>query len=216
MTEQSNQQDPNVTKQTAEPTAQPAPQAQPTATALDKTGGKTYSEAEVETLIKERLEREKKARERAANDAREKAEQEAAAKNQEYEKLAKINEEKAAKLEAELKSLKLSELRRAVAEKVGIPAALASRLIGETAEALEADAKALLETLPKPTPAPEKPKAQPGIIPANPGANGQQGETKAQKDARIHGSPVNPFDPYLTSQHGGGAQVHMKGDAGRE
>lgn len=70
---------------------------------------------------------------------------------------------RAQELEAKLKAYERTEAQRAVAEKVGLPAVLATRLQGETPEELEADAKALLETLPKPT------KPAPGINATNPG-----------------------------------------------
>ena len=69
---------------------------------------------------------------------------------------------RAQELEAKLKAYERTEAQRTVAEKVGLPAALATRLQGETPEELEADAKALLETLPKPT------KPAPGINATNP------------------------------------------------
>jgi rRNA-processing protein FCF1 len=103
----------------------------------------------------------------------------------ELEKLQKRLQETEAKLTAKEKA----ETRRAVAEKVGIPAAFADRLKGETPEELEADAKALLEVLPK-TQAPAKP--QPGLV-ANPGANGSKEETRAQKLARLTGETIDPF-----------------------
>jgi hypothetical protein len=46
--------------------------------------------------------------------------------------------------------LEAAALRREVAAKVNLPAALVDRLQGETADELEADAKALLAALPKP------------------------------------------------------------------
>ena len=89
---------------------------------------------------------------------------------------------RAQELEAKLKAYERAEAQRAAAEKVGIPAALASRLQGETPEELEADAKRLLELLPKPQ------KPAPGVNPTNPGnANnefgmpgGKSGLTEAQ------------------------------------
>lgn len=87
-------------------------------------------------------------------------------------------QEKSARLEAELKAKELSILRRDIAAKVELPAVLADRLKGETAEEIEADAKALLETLPK------SEKKAPSINPTNPGG-AKQGETLAQKKERI-------------------------------
>jgi len=93
---------------------------------------------------------------------------------------------RAAELEAKLKAYERTEAQRKVAEKVGLPAALATRLQGETPEELEADAKALLETLPKPT------KPAPGINATNPG-NASTQETREQKKARLAGTSPDVF-----------------------
>ena len=103
---------------------------------------------------------------------------------------------RAQELEAKLKAYELGELQRAAAEKAGLPAQLAKRLQGSTAEELEADAKALADTLPKPT------KTTANVT--NPGANGQQGETDAQRKARIFGTDFDPFDPETAKRKGGG------------
>jgi chromosome segregation ATPase len=88
------------------------------------------------------------------------------------------------KLKAELKEtqkqLKKSHtdaLKRTIAEKTGLPAVLADRLTGETPEALEADAKALLEALPK--------KKAPTLSTTNPGG-ASDGETDAEKRKRLN------------------------------
>ena len=94
-------------------------------------------------------------------------------------------QKRAQELEAKLKAYELAEMQRAAAEKAGLPANLAKRLQGSTAEELEADAKALADTLPKPT------KTTANVT--NPGANGQQGETREQKRARLEGKPIDPF-----------------------
>lgn len=101
------------------------------------------------------------------------------------------------KAQAELKALKMSEMRRAVAIKVELPLVFADRLVGETPEALEEDAKKLLAALPK---AP-KPSA---VSPTNPGAGASQGETVAQQRARVYGAAINPLDPEFAKAHGGG------------
>ena len=88
-------------------------------------------------------------------------------------------------------------LRRETAEKVGLPLVFADRLKGETPEELEADAKQILEALPK-TPKP------PNVSATNPGAGASQGETAAQALARIHGQGVDIFDPHFVKEHGGG------------
>jgi len=86
---------------------------------------------------------------------------------------------KAARFEKELNDTKLAIVRRDVAAKIGLPSVLADRLKGETAEEIEADATALLETLPK-----ADQKKQSTINPTNPGA-ASQAETMAQKKARL-------------------------------
>lgn len=100
--------------------------------------------------------------------------------------------------ETRLKQKEIAEARRAAAEKVGLPVALAQRLQGETPEELETDAKALLESLPK-ADAPKNPK----LSPTNPGG-AQQGETMEQQLARIHGQSANPFDARFAQSKGGG------------
>jgi len=75
-----------------------------------------------------------------------------------------------------LKKTEAEALKRSIAEKTGLPAALALRLTGETPEELEADAKALLEALPK--------KTAPTLSTTNPGgASG--GETDAERRRRL-------------------------------
>lgn len=112
----------------------------------------------------------------------------------ELEKLQKKVQEaesKAAKLEREAH-------QREVAAKVGLPAAFANRIQGETPEDMETDAKALLEAMPKPA---QKPNPQ---NPTNPGANAGQGETEAQRRARIFSPGGNIFDSAVGKAHGGG------------
>jgi DNA repair exonuclease SbcCD ATPase subunit len=94
----------------------------------------------------------------------------------ELERLQKQYQEandKAARLERE-------KLQRDTAERIGLPLAFAARLQGETPEELEADAKTLLEALPKP----DK-QRPPGLNPTNPGAGSAQGETREQRRARL-------------------------------
>lgn len=202
---------PNTEASTTPAPAAPAPVV-PTATTPVQTGGKTFTESELEAILKERLDREKAKRERAAQEAADKAAQEAAAKNGEWEKVAKQNEAKLAELQAQLHAREVMDLKRSIAEKIGLPVSLAARLVGETEKDLETDAKALLETLPKPQ-APASPaKPQPGpVAPANPGANGQQGETLAAQRARLHGAKsANAFDPALNRNQGGGVIFNVK------
>jgi hypothetical protein len=106
--------------------------------------------------------------------------------------------------QALLKSKEHAELQRVIADKVGLPPALASRLQGDTEEALEADAKSLLETLPK-TPKVGSPN------PTNPGnAASPPGETEAQQRARIYGNADNIFDKNYLNSIGGGVVIKQK------
>ena len=95
-----------------------------------------------------------------------------------------------------LGELQVKEQKRVIAEKIGLPLSFADRLKGATPEEMEADAKLLLEAMPKP-------KVQP--IGTNAPAEGQAaGETLEQRRARIRGGAVDIFNPDITRQYGGG------------
>lgn len=108
-----------------------------------------------------------------------------------------------AELEGALKATELKDRKRAIADKVGLPAVLASRLQGETEEELEVDAKALLETLPKPA------KASPGVV-TNPGSGATAETTDEQFKAAIFGRGVNIWDIAKNSDKGGGIFITEK------
>jgi len=80
-------------------------------------------------------------------------------------------------MQGELKQAKLLELKRKAATDHNLPEALAARLQGETPEEIEADAKALAETLPKQSP-------QPRISTTNPGLS-QTGESDQERRRRL-------------------------------
>jgi rRNA maturation endonuclease Nob1 len=92
--------------------------------------------------------------------------------------LSELDKEKKARvaLEAENKKIKLDLLKQSTASKLGLPEILANRLQGETPEEIEADAKQLLETLPKKTSTASA---------TNPGGDHQVGETDAEKRKRL-------------------------------
>ena len=162
-----------------------------TQTATETAADQQHSETATETVAVSRAEFDKMAA------ALKEANKEAAARRKRLEELeaaeakrkeAEMTEtekatKKAQELEAKLKAYELAEMQRAAADKAGLPAQLAKRLQGNTPEELEADAKALAETLPKPT-------KQTAAV-TNPGANGQQGETDAQKKARLYGGDID-------------------------
>lgn len=96
-------------------------------------------------------------------------------------------------------ALQLGALKRQIAAEVGLPDALAARLQGDDADAIKADAEALLATLPKAAP------TAPSIPVTNPGSAAKVVKDSDQvRLARIMGARVNAFDPYVASQHGGG------------
>jgi hypothetical protein len=117
-------------------------------------------------------------------------------KDSELSELDKLKKALAEK-DALLTTMQRATLQRQAAEKVGLPAAFADRLKGETPEDLEADAKTILAAMPK--------AAAPNVGTTNPGSNATgDGETTAQRLARIHGTNVNIFDPTDIAKLGGG------------
>ena len=104
-------------------------------------------------------------------------------KAEEERKRAEMSEIDKLKADLELtqtafKKAQHDNLKRDVAAKTGLPAVFADRLQGETPEALEADALALLEAIPK--------KTAPQLNPLNP-SNTTTGETDAERRKRLLG-----------------------------
>ncbi len=114
------------------------------------TAGKTFTQAEVDALLSSRLERERRKTEEATAKARTEAERQAAEQQGEYQKLYEAEKAQREATEQRAAALELAAMRREVADRLGVPAALVNRLQGDTPEALEADAKALMAALPKP------------------------------------------------------------------
>lgn len=125
---------------------------QTTGDATGKTAeGKTFTQADVERIVKERLQREQGKAEQLAQKAREEAEAKALAEQGKYKELFEKQQADLQAAAARVKALELNTLRQDVAAKVGLPAAFVDRLRGETAEEIEADAKSILAAIPKPT-----------------------------------------------------------------
>jgi hypothetical protein len=89
-------------------------------------------------------------------------------------------EERAQKAEAKAKELETKQAQRDAAEKVGLPTAFADRVKGDTPEAMEADARMLLENMPK---VPKKP----GPTPASSPAEGTQATTDDERRKFLFG-----------------------------
>ena len=139
-----------VSGQTA---TEPAPQdAQPTgAEPGTKTeAAKTFTQAELDAIVTERLQR----AQRKAEEATKKAAADAEAKHlQQQGEYKTLYEKLQAELEQErqrARTLEITGLRRDVAARKNLPAGLVDRLRGETQEEIEADADLLIANLPKP------------------------------------------------------------------
>jgi dsDNA-specific endonuclease/ATPase MutS2 len=104
--------------------------------------------------------------------------------------------------EAKMKAYESQQLRRAAADKVGLPSVFADRLKGETPEELEADAKAILEAMPKP-------KAT--ISATNP-PDAKKGQTIDQRRAELYGTNTNIFDTAFAKTQGGGVRFIESGE----
>lgn len=211
-------------EQTAAETAEQPASETPAATQTQAAPTETVSKAEYEKLqaalkaanaeaAKRRKDLEKY--EQEANERKEAEMTELQKLQAQLEKLQRERDEAA----AELAQRTLNDTKREIAAKVGLPPILATRIQGDTAEAMEADAKTLLAALPKPEPpaateaqaAPER-KPSPKINPTNPGGNATAKETPAQTKARLYGQPVDPFDPAALRAKGGGAFILDNGN----
>jgi hypothetical protein len=140
---------------------------------------RTFTQAELDKIIKERLEREDKKRKDAEAKVREDTERETLAKNQEWEKFANKHEAELLAAQKENKELQLDKLRTNAAAKYQLPPEMAERLRGETLEELEKDAEGLKALIPDA-------KSQVKLNATVPGGGGQPvTETREQKLKRL-------------------------------
>ena len=127
-----------------------AEQAQPDATG--EKAERVYTKAEVEALVRDRLANTQRKSDEAAKRAAADAEAKVLAEQGKYKELFERQQAELDATRAQAKALELAALKRDVAAEVGLPPALAARLQGDDAEALKADAAALLAAMPKPAP----------------------------------------------------------------
>jgi hypothetical protein len=120
---------------------QPEQQAQPE---------RTFTQADVDRIINERIAKERSKAETMAAKAREEAERKAAEEQGEYQKLYQAAQKRIEETEARLKASEIASIKREVATRLNMPVALANRLQGEDEATIEADAKELMAALPKP------------------------------------------------------------------
>jgi hypothetical protein len=161
----------------ATPAAPAAPPAKPAAADAD---APTFNQAQVDAIVRDRLERQKRSVDAAAKAQQEAADAERLKQQGEFEKLAEERGRRVAELEGQLHQREVQALRDAAAAKHRLPAALAARLMGDTAEALDADA-ASLATLVRPEDARrERAQAAAPGNPPGPRPSGADGERVAQ------------------------------------
>jgi hypothetical protein len=136
----------NANETQAAPDQPTAGDTQPVAAQAER----TFTQADVDRIITERLNKEKAKAESMAAKAREDAERKAAEEQGKFRELYEAAQKRIADTEARLKAAEIASIKREVAARLNMPQALANRLQGETAEDIEADAKELMAALPKP------------------------------------------------------------------
>ena len=124
---------------------------QDTATATEQNSGaeRTFTQADLDRIVTERLAKEKQRSEAATAKAKADAERRAAEEQGEWKKLAEQYKTEAEAERQRAAAATLAILRRDIAAKMNVPALLADRLTGTTAEEIEADAKQLMAALPR-------------------------------------------------------------------
>lgn len=157
--------------------------------------GETFDAARAMALI-EKLRNQVKELSPKAKQAEQLAAAQKAKEESEMSELQKLNK-RLADTESELRQTKRASTAAQIAARLGLPEALANRLQGETPEEMEADAKAILEALPKPT------KPNPGVVP-NPGAGAAPVNTDAEMLKRIRSSGPDIFSLSAAQKLGGG------------
>jgi regulator of protease activity HflC (stomatin/prohibitin superfamily) len=110
---------------------------------------RTFTQADLDRILTERLAKEKQRSEGAAAKARADAERKAAEEAGEFKKLYENTVAKLQEAEQRATAAALAVTRRDVAARLNVPVALADRLRGDTPEEIEADAKQLMASLPK-------------------------------------------------------------------
>lgn len=156
----------------------PEAEVQETEAQVENTEAEPFDEERAMATINKLRDIEKQAK-------KDKAELERLRKAEEERKKAELSETDRLKAEIQERDAKLNQLtikaqQREVADRVGLPAIFADRIKGEKPEDMEADAKLLLEALPKG-------KSAPNSGATAPGENASVGETEAQRLKRLFG-----------------------------
>jgi hypothetical protein len=155
----------------------PPPAAQPTPAPL------TMTQAELDSLIADRLARQQRAID--AKTSKERADAEAAqlAEQGKYKELADRAVAEAETLKAQLAARDHADLQREVAAEHKLPAEMAPRLQGSTRDELAADAKGLAKLLTPATPPPPTPGNRPNPRPQA----GPDAQDKTEQEMRASG-----------------------------
>lgn len=111
----------------------------------------TFTQADVDRIVSDRLQRAERKAQEATDKATAEAEKRAAVEQGKWKELYEKAEAKAEAERTEWRGKELAMLKEQVARTVGLPGKLAIRLQGEDEESLTADAKSILADLPKPT-----------------------------------------------------------------
>lgn len=179
---------PAVAEQPETPAA-PTSAATPTVDATGQNSGqeRTFTQADLDRIIEDRLRQERTKGEKAAAKAKADAETAALVEQGKYKEIAERLQAERDAAQAEARGVALKLMQRDVAAKTNLPAPLAERLRGETVEEMEADAKAILAALPKPAaPNINAPNGVGGVP-----ATGQKSEAEIMEmAARYHVSPA--------------------------
>lgn len=121
------------------------------ATGPNSEAPKTFTQADIDRILSERLAQAQRTAEAKVKKAQAEAEQKALAEQGKYEELYKATQAQLAEAQRTAQEAQNALMRREVAAKHNLPSALVDRLRGETLEELDEDAKALMAALPKPS-----------------------------------------------------------------
>ena len=111
----------------------------------------TFTQADVDRIVSERLQRAERKAQEATAKATAEAEKRAAEEQGKWKELYEKTQAEAETERTARRGLELATLKEKIARTVGLPEKLAIRLQGEDEESLTADAKSILADLPKPT-----------------------------------------------------------------
>lgn len=127
-----------------------------TDTSTDKSEGTTngtqpkFTQADLDRILKERLDKAQKAADKKAEDARAEAERKAAEEQGEFKKLYEDAEKRRVEAEAKAAQIERERLLDRIAAKHALPDDLRDRLRGDSEEDLDADAEKLAALIAKP------------------------------------------------------------------